>query len=146
MIKLDLGTFGAVMKFAMELESKSLSFYEGAVEKAAGDELRSLLSLIKEKCDKRIATLERVRRENVTEMILEPIKGLESESYELDLDVPAEQDDGLLGEVAIASEETKYRFYEKAAIKIEFLIEASTTFERLADENQDNVDALRLVL
>ena len=142
MIKLDLGTFGAVMKFAMELESKSLSFYEGAVEKAAGDELRSLLSLIKEKCDKRIATLERVRRENVTEMILEPITGLDSGSYKPVTSIPDSPDDKALQGIALEIEKSLHSFYVEAGAKIDFLSEVAYSFEILAEANEESIERL----
>ncbi|MDF1540105.1 MAG: hypothetical protein P1Q69_14515 [Candidatus Thorarchaeota archaeon] len=143
---MELGTFGAVMKFALELETEALGYYERALEKVVGDELKSLLTSLRERCSKRILTLERIRRENVTEMILEPIKGFESDSYSFDLDVPQSENDGLLCETAIAIEELRNRFYEKGSVKIEFLIEAATAFDRLADENHDNMASLRLAL
>ncbi|MHA2426297.1 MAG: hypothetical protein ACXAEF_16025 [Candidatus Thorarchaeota archaeon] len=132
------------MKFALELESKSLDFYEGALKLISTDELKSTFQTLKESCTSRISTLERIRRENVTEMILEPIKGLDSGSYVLELDISDSSNDETLSTSAISIEETRKHFYEKGSLKIEFLIEAATAFDRLADENQDNIDLIRL--
>ncbi len=144
MIRLDLGTFGAVMKFALDLETKSLGFYESALNLITGEEIKGSFLSLKEGCLNRIKTLERIRRENVTEMILEPIKGLDSNSYTLQLEMPDPPSDETMCTSAIAVEETRKQFYEKGSVKIEFLIEAATAFDRLADENQDNIDLLRL--
>lgn len=145
-MRLELGTFGSVMKFAIELENEAMAYYRKALESVDNDELKNLLQSLEGSCSKRIETLERIRRENVTEMILEPIKGLDSDAYEIDIDVPESKDDGLICETAIAIEEIRQRFYEKGSVKIEFLMEAATAFDRLADENQDNMSALRLTL
>ena len=70
-----LNAFGAILSHAIELETQLRDYY-----KRAGDETRAA------DADKRRQNLERVRRENVTEIKLEPIEGLASETYALNLD------------------------------------------------------------
>ncbi|MHA1481191.1 MAG: hypothetical protein ACTSQZ_07200 [Candidatus Thorarchaeota archaeon] len=143
MIILDLGTFGAVMKFAMELESIAAEFYKFASSKASDADLVNLLEKLVNRSTKRNKILERVRRENVTEMILEPITGLDSDSYNLKTNIPENPDDKSLLGICIGTEEKRFKFFSEGSAKIGFLIEAADTFERLADENQDNVETLK---
>lgn len=140
MIILELGTFGAVMKFAMELESIAAEFYKSASSKTTDAGLGSLLEKLSSRSTKRSKILERVRRENVTEMILEPIAGLDSDSYDLETENP---DSKSLLEICIRVEEKRFKFFVEGSTKIGFLIEAADTFERLADENQDNIETLK---
>ena len=77
-----LNQFGAVMSFAIGLEDKLVSYFDKLVEQSdSDDEIKSLSS----KSRKRKRNLERSRQENVTEITLEPIEGLEPESYPLSL-------------------------------------------------------------
>ncbi len=106
-----LNNFGAVMSFAIEMESKLRDFYT-----AAGDTARAA------DCDKRRVTLERVRRENVTEIKLEPITDLEGDDYPIDTsDISAT---GMTTAATIAA-----RFYADAAPKIN-VREAQRALER----------------
>jgi hypothetical protein len=142
-IGVDLGTFGAVMKFAMDLELASKSFYGELHGKASEASLKSLFEKALARCPVRISTLERVRRENVTEMILEPIRGLDSESFPTEISVPPSADDTSLREAAVQWEMMRKQFFETAAQKIEFLIEASDAFQRLADEDEETLGKMR---
>lgn len=68
----ELNSFGAILSHAIEMETKIRDYY-----RSAGDETRA------SEADKRRQNLERVRRENVTEIKLEPIEGLHSDDYAL---------------------------------------------------------------
>ena len=59
----SLNAFGAIFSYAIELETRLRDYYQ-----AAGDNPRAA------DADKRRSNLERVRRENVTEIKLEPLK------------------------------------------------------------------------
>lgn len=96
----SLNTFGAVFTFAIELETRLSAYYSGI-----GDESRAKAA------DKRRKKLERVRRENVVEITLEPISGLDADDYALDLG-----DGSAAGQAAAAR--TAARFYREAAPKI----------------------------
>lgn len=96
----SLNTFGAVFTFAIELEARLSAYYSGI-----GD------SGLAKAADKRRKKLERVRRENVVEITLEPIEGLSADDYALDL-----SDDSKDGQAAAAR--TAAQFYRDAAPKI----------------------------
>jgi len=117
---MNLATFGAVMKFAISAENKVLEYY-----KTQNEEKHK--SLVKQ-YEKRIKRLERLSRENTTEMILEPIKDFNTEEYEFNVDIDT-----------ISDIETKMaNFYKKAAIKVHFLDEVAEFFEDFVEEHGEN--------
>ena len=96
----SLNTFGAILSYAAEMEARLQAYYQG-IGKAE----------LAKAADKRRKKLERVRRENVVEITLEPIAGLDAAKYSLDLaDV---SDDG-----QSTAEETAAQFYRDVATKI----------------------------
>ncbi|NDJ62588.1 MAG: hypothetical protein GYB67_15780 [Chloroflexi bacterium] len=109
----SLNTFGAVMTFAIDLEARLRDYYRSA---SADDHAAA--------ADKRRQTLERVRRENVTEIKLEPIDGLDVADCQLDL-----TDTSAAGQRAAAA--TAARFYTDAAPKLN-VREAQRALERCA--------------
>jgi len=96
----SLNTFGAVLSHAIALEAQLSAYYRehGEQVKAAAAEKRRL-------------KLERVRRENVVEITLEPIIGLEAADYALELG------DGSAAAQAAAAQ-VAAQFYADAAPKI----------------------------
>jgi len=139
---LDLGTFGAIMKFALEVEGKVSDFYKEAGELAKDDVFVGLLGDLVTRGQKRVKTLERVRRENVTEMILEPIEGLDSDSFGIETTISQTIDDVSIRTLASAIETTLQKFYTAAARKIDFLPEAEYAFELLAEKNEETIKRL----
>ena len=111
-----LNTFGAVLSYAIELETQLSGYYGGigAAEEAIAAE-------------KRRKKLERVRRENVVEITLEPIAGLDATAYQLNL-----EDDSADGQAAAA--QTAARFYRDAAPKIN-VRSAQRALERCGKEH-----------
>ena len=96
----SLNTFGAILSHAIELESQLSDYYSGI-----GDIAKAKAA------DKRRKKLERVRQENVVEITLEPIEGLEAADYALDLRDKTESGQAAAAKVAA-------RFYEDVAPKI----------------------------
>lgn len=139
---MELGTFGAVLKSAMDFESKVIAFYESTVDATKNPDLSNLFLTLLQRGQKRIQTLKRIRRENTTEMILEPITGFDSETYDPEISIPAEADERTIQEIAITIEMKLRDFYTAASIKISFLSEVVYAFEQLADENNDAASRL----
>ncbi|MDE2852597.1 MAG: hypothetical protein OXN88_00350 [Chloroflexota bacterium] len=96
----SLNTFGAIFTFAIEMEGRLSAYYDGL-----GDAAKAKAA------EKRRKKLERVRRENVVEITLEPIAGLDADDYALEL-----SDGSAAGQAAAAREAA--RFYIDAAPKI----------------------------
>ena len=125
---MQLGTFGAILRFAMELESQAAAFYEAAAQGDLADSFQEMARISR----KRLNRLQRARQEGVAEMILESIEGLDSSSYQVEL--TADADTGQRLQQAVALEETTSLFYRDAAAKMP-IQEIVRLFHRLADEN-----------
>ena len=124
----QITSFGSLLRFATELERRSAAFYEAH---AGGAEGGGLTEKLARENRTRAATLTRVRQENVTEMILEPIQDLEAEPVEV---LTQGGPDWL--SAAIALEERVGRFYGEAAQKADrVLAEVRRIFERMAKAN-----------
>ncbi|MCX7681181.1 MAG: ferritin-like domain-containing protein [Anaerolineae bacterium] len=124
---MELGTFGAILRFAMQLEEQSAAFY------AAASGTVSLFDELEQAARKRLARLEQARREGVAEMILESITGLDSETYTTTLDPQASA--ASLRAQARALEEAAARFYRDAAARLP-IREVARLFQRLAQEHE----------
>ena len=133
---MNLGTFGAVVSFGIELEKKSQEFYTHISEKSAV----SLYLKLASQCKKRVKRLERTRRELVAEMILESITGLDSDDYAVDLELVSIPDTSK--EQAITLEQVLLRFYTDAADKIP-IREAARVFSRIAHQSEQNLEELQ---
>ncbi len=116
-----LNTFGAILSHAIALEAQLGAWYGGIGE--AGQARAA---------DKRRSKLERARRENVVEITLEPITGLNADDYALDLG-----DASAAGQAAVAK--AAARFYADVAPKINVRA-ARRTLERCGKEHARQAD------
>lgn len=112
----SLNTFGAVLSYAIQLEADLQAYYQklGSSEQAKAAE-------------KRKSKLERVRRENVLEITLEPIEGLHEADYALNT-----ADTSVEGQRKV--EQTASQFYADSAPKINVL-QAQRALERCGKEH-----------
>jgi len=112
----SLNTFGAIFTYAIDLETRLRDYYESAgVSVQARD------------ADKRREKLERVRRENVVEITLEPIEGLNVADYTFDLSDVSQTGQNTAESVAM-------RFYNDVAPKIN-VRQAQRVLERCGKEH-----------
>ena len=126
---MELNTFGALLKFALELEDGAARFYGEAAEAARDEALRGALAARAESTKRNRQRLERVRREQVNEMLLESIEGLRESDYR-----PA-ADPSALGDLTASAAELESaceRFYRDAAERLS-IPEVVRSFQRLAD-------------
>ncbi len=137
---MELGTFGAIIKYALDIETEVANFYETSSDIAKNAELESIFADLVVRGQKRKKTLERVRRENVTEMILEPIIGFDSDSYSIVTEISKSVNDDNLRTLAMNIETMLQKFYTTAAVKTDFLIEAAYAFELLAEKNEETIN------
>jgi len=72
-------------------------------------------------------------------MILEPIEGLDSDSFRIETEVLQGIDDATIKTIASTIETTLQKFYTAAARKIDFLPEAEYAFELLAEKNEETI-------
>lgn len=137
-----LTTFGAIMGFAVEMIGRSMDIYRTAVEKVKDPVLKEKLQALLEEGKKNSSLMEQTRRENVTEMILEPIAGLQREDYEIDLKISGASEDSDLLKVVLSLEENEKRFFHDSSEKVP-LPEVSRIFRKIARKKEKNIDHLK---
>ncbi len=85
--------------------------------------------------------MERTRRENVAEMILEPITGFCSEDYPCDTNVPADADNAALVRQALQLEKTAVQYYTTASQKVT-VPEVARILSKMAGQHSEQLEAL----
>jgi len=139
-------TFGAVIRFALELEKGAAGVYEELSREpkaaAAAEMFRSLAVAHK----KRGELVEFTRQQKLNEMILEPIQDLKREAYLIDTKTPKGVDVKAAARFAGKIEETSARFYLDAAkIAKNLMAEAARIMDKLGKEslaNKTKLDSL----
>ncbi|MFW9913878.1 MAG: hypothetical protein ACFFEU_15470 [Candidatus Thorarchaeota archaeon] len=139
---MDLGTTGAILTFALELENDIGAFYSRNLPEVSNANLKQAFGEIQRIQRKRERLLSRMRRENVTEMILEPIHGFESDAFEIAISSEVFHNDSLLKASAIEIEETLKSFFAKASEKTAFLPEVSDEFKTISKDAGKHVALL----
>ena len=126
---MELNKFGVILKFALDMEERAAEFYEAARNAAPSPERKSA----GQEARKNIVRLQRMRRELVNEMLLEPITGFD---YPLPPPPPPK---AVADPAEIAGHEEELRifrrnFYRTAAQKIEIVSPAvSQVFVKMAE-------------
>jgi len=139
-------TFGAVIRFALELEKGAAGVCEELANEpeiaSAAETFRSLAAAHK----KRGELLEFTRQQKLNEMILEPIQELKREAYIIDTKTPKGVDVKAAARFVGRIEEVSSRFYmDSSKIAKTIMAEGARIMERLGKENLANkakLDAL----
>jgi hypothetical protein len=126
---MPLENFGSILNFAEEIESQDQAFYEAAAGNPACTAFRQLFNELALEGGKNVKAIQRVRRENVTEMILEPIRDFVRAPF-----CEACEGADVLGaaevlEAARRLEARAQRYYTEAAEKIGSLPEVSRSLK-----------------
>jgi cobalamin biosynthesis protein CbiD len=137
-----LSTFGAIMGFAAEMIGQTKGAYETLVEKAENPVLRETLQAFLEEGGKNYSLMEKTRRENVTEMILEPVTGLYQEDYEINLKMLDLMGDVDVVRVAMILEQREKKFFRDASSKVP-LPEVARVFRKIAQKKEENLTKLQ---
>jgi rubrerythrin len=137
-----LGTFGAIMGFAAEMVQQTRTFYRTMVQKANDPVLREALQVLLEEEGKNHSLMERTRRENVTEMILEPITGLHPGDYEIESEGMDQSKDANLLKMALLLEEREGRFFSEVSDRIP-LPEVGRIFRKVAQKKEKSLAKLK---
>lgn len=123
---MDLSTFGAILSYAVELETKAAEFYGGNAQ----GKLEEVFTDLAGGSDKRVRRLELIRQEGISEMILEPITGFNSGDHSLDKVSEA----GEPLKQAFMIETVMGEFYSEGSKKIP-IREVVRVFQRMAEDN-----------
>ena len=129
---MPLTNFGAILNFAEKVEQDDMEFYRKASSTAAAEPYRLLFDMFVNEGKKHISLVQRTRRENVTEMILEPIRDFVRDSYQLTVDDAGAMDSTAILTAAVTLEKRAIRYYGDAAEKICALPEVSRALKTLA--------------
>lgn len=135
---MSLNTFGAIITFAIEFEDALQSFYKAA--SAVGGESAELFTRYARKSGERKQRLIGIRQENVTEMVLEPISGLNIDDYQPTPAVPADRAAAVAE--ALRLEKRAERFYTDAGPKIN-VSEPRRAFAKFAQENAKRLQEIK---
>jgi rubrerythrin len=131
----DSWHFRCNIAFAIEMTKRAISIYETAVEKGENPFLKETLKALLKEEKKNDALMEDIRRENLTEMILEPIAGFEEEEYRINVNISGDVKDVDLVKIALALEEQEQKFFKDLVLKIPFL-EVNRTFRKIAEKRR----------
>ena len=133
-----LTTFSAILTFAVDLEDKSAQFYDAAAK--VGDDLADTFENYSRRSAKRKQRMVAVRQDNITEMVLEPITGLDSDNYALNVTAPSDRAHALAQ--ALEIEGRLKRFYVEAEPKLN-VTEPRRAFQKMAQENDERLSELK---
>ncbi|MBC7127349.1 MAG: hypothetical protein ABC585_06475 [Candidatus Methanosuratincola petrocarbonis] len=137
---MQLGTFGSILKFASELEDVASNFYDEAAKRGSPN-VQKIFSDFANASKKNKQLIERTRRMEMQEMVLEAITGIDSDSYKTDTATCAEEKKNI--EKAIEIESIIKRFYEDSMEKLGFLPNVKRTLGKLAAEKQERIKKLQ---
>ena len=139
---MQLGTFGAILKYAIVIEGSSSLFYEELTKKAPEDKKKALREFV-EASKKNKQTLEKTRRMEMQEMILEAIAGIDTVNYETKLDATSFKE-GI--SCALEGEKKFSTFYADSSRKLGFLPNAGRTMEKIGKEREGRIDKIKALL
>jgi len=136
-----LTTFGAIMRVAAEIAVRTEELYRSLAKKAEDPALREALEVLSAEEGMNHTLMIRTRREKGTEMILEPVAGLNQEDYELTVDVSDPMEDTDVLKVALRLEERGKNFFRDGSSKVP-LPEVARIFRRIAQKKEENLTKL----
>jgi rubrerythrin len=139
---MTLSTFGAIMGFAAQMVQQTETLYKTMIQKVENPVLREALQLLLEEEGKNYSLMERTRRENVTEMILEPIAGLHPDDYEIKTEGMDQSRDVDLLKTALVLEERERRFFSEVSDKVP-LPEVGRVFRKVAQKKEKSLAKLK---
>ena len=139
---MPLENFGSILNFAEELESQDEAFYSASASNPACTEYRTLFEQFAVDAGKNIKTIQRTRRENVTEMILEPIKDFIRAPFCEECEGAATMDAVEVLSSAKTLEARAERYYTEASVKIKALPEVSRALKILGKKRTAHIGKL----
>ena len=133
---MPLKNFGSILNFAEKLEMQDQEYFSAAADNPACADYKEMFAQFAADSGKNVKTVQRTRRENVTEMILEPIRDFTREPY---CEECAEA--GSMGaEDALATAkrlvDRAERYYTEASVKIKALPEVARALKTISKKHR----------
>lgn len=141
----ELTSFGTLLTFAYSLEETAAELAEHAAECEECSVWREDLENCAKRHRKRSTQMERIRRERLNEVVLQPIYGMERDRYIPQTDVLSDcQDAKNPMDTVVSVEETVSSFYEDSANYAQNVLSGvERTFRKLARESASLAEMLR---
>ncbi len=134
---MELGTTGSILSFGLELEAQAIRACNECLSKTLSEDFKSALEQIRKLHQQNEKALQKLRRENVTEMILEPIQGMSGDFFKIDLEVDSLHDNESIRSQIRMIDENAIRFYLLASEKTNFLPDLNDALRQIAGRLQD---------
>lgn len=132
---MPLTSFGSILSFAEEIETRDMAFYSAAADHPEAAELKALFEKFAKECKKNIAIAQRTKRENVTEMILEPIRDFARAPFCIKEQDSVGMSASEVIETAKTMEQRSLDYYTAASKKIKALPEVANALKLLAKKH-----------
>jgi rubrerythrin len=132
---MPLINFGSILSFAEELEKQDLAFYTDAAGNPAGSIHSEMFAQFVKEAKKNITNIQRTRRENVTEMILENVEGFTRAPYCTECGVAVEMETAEIIATAHRLEDRAVRYYMAAAEKLKAQSEVARVLKQLGKKH-----------
>jgi rubrerythrin len=132
---MGLASFSAILEFAIRREEAAVAALASSA--GSGPDRRDLLDRLHAEAEKDLGTLRTILRENVTEMVMEPVEPLDEAAYE-----PAVEPEGDEALAALSMIEKQHDFFRDAARVIN-LREVKRAFEKLAARKSRLAEEIR---
>ncbi len=139
---MPLINFGSILSFAEELEKQAEAFYIAAAANPVFAEHKDLFDQFLKDTRKNIKNVQRTRRENVTEMILEPIKDFTRAPFCEEVDPAEAKTRAEILEAARCLEKRIERYYTEASVKIKALSEVSRALKIIGKKHTTHLKKL----
>lgn len=128
---MPLINFGSILGFAEEIEKQHLQLYTEAARHPQCASCHAAFDTLAKGAKKRLKEVKRVRRENVTEMILETIEGFERKAFVISLPDIATMDRKTLLEKSFELVDRSLDFYDQAAQRLKGQAEVARALKNL---------------
>ncbi len=142
---MELKNFGSILNFAAELEAGDEAFYRRAAENPSCSSYKEIFQDLMKEHKQNEQKILRVRRENVTEMILEPIKDFTRVPFLLEYPGAERLDKNTVLETARKLEVRSENYYREAAEKIKALPEVTGELRRIGKRHALHREKLLMV-
>ncbi len=140
---MPLINFGSILNFAEEIETQNKEFYTLAAQNPDCAAHHDLFEQFVREGKKNIQDVQRTRRENVTEMILEQISGFTRDSFKESHEGAESMNAGQAVATALKLEDRAVRYYTEAAQKLKALSEVSRALKTLGKKHTKRYNKLK---
>ena len=139
---MPLENFGSILNFAEQIESEDQAFYEILINNPACAEHKSVYEGLARDAQKNVKNIQRTRRENVTEMILEPIKDFVRAPFCEECQGADSLSAAEALETARRLEDRALRYYTEAAEKIKAQPEVARALKMVGKKRKAHISKL----